>query len=206
MQILAGFVIGIVYVAAPGPVTVETLRHGIKGGLIDALAVQTGASIGVIAYALLALFGAGLLLQEATWQLVTGALGMTVLIYLGIRMIRDEHALLSDGGSYELGGDSARRAFWAGSVLSLANPLDILFWLSIGNRVLHDPGLDAPAFLGGVFAGGMVTSLALALLAGFWRGRLPARAVPLISWTCGLACIGFGLELGFSIGRQLTIW
>lgn len=72
MDVTSGLILGIAYVAAPGPINVETLRQGVKGGLVASLAVQTGSSIGLILYALLALFGAGILLQGATWQ-VAGA-------------------------------------------------------------------------------------------------------------------------------------
>ncbi len=33
--------------AAPGPITVETLRQGMKGGLSDSLIVQIGSAIGL---------------------------------------------------------------------------------------------------------------------------------------------------------------
>jgi threonine/homoserine/homoserine lactone efflux protein len=93
-----------------------------------------------------------------------------------------------------------------GVVLSLANPLDIIFWLSIGGRVLSDPGLGSKAFLVGFFVGVFLASLAVAVVAGFWQARLTSRVVQVISWTCGLGLIGFGLRLGFSTGQQLVIW
>ena len=93
MDITSGLILGIVYVAAPGPILVETLRQGMKGGFIASLAVQTGASLGLIVYALLALLGAGLWLSGITWQLAAGLLGTAMLFYLGITTIRDGHAL-----------------------------------------------------------------------------------------------------------------
>ncbi len=198
MDIASGLIMGIVYAATPGPLNVETLRRGMNGGFLDSLAIQTGSAVGRILYALLALFGAGVLLEGATLQLALGVFGVTVLLYMGIKTIRGRHG--QDIRSQEIGSAaSAPRAFWAGAVLSLANPLAVVFWLSIGGRVVYDPGLDGVSFLSGFFAGCILTSISVALLASFWRSRLSARAVLAISWVCGLALIGFGVKLGYSL-------
>jgi threonine/homoserine/homoserine lactone efflux protein len=201
MDIATGLILGVVYVAAPGPINVETLRQGMKGGFIASLAVQTGSSIGLMAYATLALLGAGLLLQRTTWQLAAGACGMIVLFYLGITTIRDGHDLVAhrrEAGSLP-NGTSTRRAFGTGAFLSLANPLEIVFWLSISSRVLHDPAMDALAFLAAFFVGCLGTSLTIVLFASFWQSRLSQKTMIAFSWICGLALIGFGLKLGYSI-------
>lgn len=206
MDLSLGLLLGITYAATPGPVNVETLRQGLKSGLVDSLAVQAGSSLGRIVYGLLALFGAGLLVKGATLQLAIGAFGVTVLFYLGITSIRSGRTLFEEAGDGAPGEASPRRAFWTGTLLSVANPLAVVFWLSVGSRVLHDPGLDGPAFMGGFYLGCIVTSLAVAILAGWGRARLTARAVQAVSWTCGLALIGFGLKLGFSMGSVLIPW
>jgi threonine/homoserine/homoserine lactone efflux protein len=205
MDVTSGLILGIVYVAAPGPINVETIRQGVKNGFIASLAVQTGSSLGLIVYALLALFGAGMLLPGPTWQLVVAVCGMAVLFYLGITTIRDGCNLAIDMGDGLPGEASARRAFGAGVILSLASPLEILFWLSLGSRVLHDPGLDGPVFLSAFFIGCIATSLVIVLFASFWHAHLTTSAARVISWACGLALIAFGLKLGLSIGRHLMI-
>jgi threonine/homoserine/homoserine lactone efflux protein len=205
MDVTSGLILGIVYVAAPGPINVETIRQGVKGGFIASLAVQSGSSIGLILYALLALLGAGLVLQEAAWQLAAGLSGMAVLFYLGITTIRDGRNLATHTAAHVPVETSARRAFGTGAILSLASPLEILFWLSLSSRVLHDPALDGPVFLSAFFMGCIAMSLVIVLFASFWRSRLTARAARVISWACGLALIAFGLKLGLSIGRHLMI-
>lgn len=206
MHILLGLIMGIVYAAAPGPVNVETLRRGMKSGIIDSLAVQTGSSVGRIIYALLALFGAGLLLRGATMQLTLGVFGMTVLFYLGITSIRDWRGLIDHAGKTTENVDSPIHAFWTGAILSLANPLAIVFWLSIGSRVTHEPGLDGATFLLGFFAGCMIVSLFMATLASYWQTRLTAKVALTISWACGLVLIGFGFRLGYTIGTTFHFW
>ena len=206
MGITSGLILGMAYVAAPGPINVETLRQGMKGGITGSLALQGGSAVGLVLYAMLALLGMGLLIQDATWQLAAGVAGTAVLIYLGVTTIRDWCDLVLQAADRGPGRVSPRGAFWTGAVLSLANPLDIVFWMSIGSRILYDPGLDAWAFLSGFFMGCLLTSLAVALFAGFWQSRLTFRAARVISLACGLALIGFGLRLGLSTGQQLVVW
>ena len=206
MQVVLGLLMGLVYAAAPGPVNVETLRQGMKGGFLDSLAVQTGSSIGRIIYALLALFGVGLLLQETTLQIASGVFGMTVLFYLGINAIRGWRDLAGHSADTADSSISARHAFWTGAILSLANPLAIVFWLSIGSRAAHEPGLDGATFLLGFFIGCMIVSLFMALLASFWQTRLTAKVALTISWVCGLIMIGYGFRLGYAIGTTFHFW
>jgi threonine/homoserine/homoserine lactone efflux protein len=206
MDLATGLILGIVYVAAPGPISVETIRQGIRGGLVPSLAVQIGSVIGLVLYALLALLGGGILASEAAWQMVAGMGGAGVLLYLGITTIRDGRNLALQPDDGRQSGTSARHAFQTGAILSLANPLEILFWLALGNRLQRDPGVDGQAFLVVFLIGCTVTALALVILASFWHSHLTAKATLAISWICGLALIGFGLKLALSIGQHLMIW
>lgn len=191
---------GIVYVAAPGPIGIETLRRGLRGGIAAALAVQGGSALGLIFYAALALLGAGALLQQAARQPVPGLGGMVLLITLGIMTIRDGRDLVVQASMSAPGGPSTRSALGAGAMLSLANPLDVVFWLSIGGGLLQRQ--QGPLFLGAFALGCLVASLLLALFAAFWQSRLTGRSLQAVSWVCGLTLIVFGLQLGLGAAAQ----
>jgi threonine/homoserine/homoserine lactone efflux protein len=205
MDITSGLILAFAYVATPGPITVETLRQGMKGGFMVSLAVQSGSLIGLSVYALLALFGAGLLLQDSIWQLLAGITGMVLLVYLGITTIQGGRNPSVRFSEISPGRTSPRRAFWTGAGLSLGNPLDIVFWLSIGSRVLSDPGLDGSYFLAGFFVGCLLTSLGVALFAGVWQHLLTPRMARTTTWVCGLALIAFGVKLGLSIVERYFV-
>lgn len=67
MGIASGLILGMVYVAAPGPIGLETLRQGVKGGVRASLAVQAGSLTGLVLYALLAWLATGQQMQSAGW-------------------------------------------------------------------------------------------------------------------------------------------
>src|SRR5690606_21006367 len=132
------------------------------------LAVQGGSALGPLLYGGLALLGAGTLLQQATWQPLFALFAMLLLVYLGIKIIYDTKTFAAPGMSVAPGGISTQRAMGTGAILSLANPLDIVFWLSI-TAVLQRPG-ERGAALFVAFAGGcVVASLLIALVAAFWQ-------------------------------------
>lgn len=203
MEYLSSLLIGILYAAAPGPIFVETVRQGIKDGLPGSLAVQGGSCLGLIIYAFLAFSGAGLLLQARPWQLVAGLAGMAALIYLGLNTILNARTLVVPSTIEGQGASSIKQAFLSGAFFSLANPLDIVFWLSIGSRALQDPNLSSTHYLGGLFLGILLAALGTALFAGFWHRRLTGKTAKGLSWCCGMALIGFGLRLGYSAGLEL---
>jgi chemosensory pili system protein ChpE len=205
MDLTSGLILAFAYVAAPGPIIVETLRRGVSGGFAGSLAVQTGSAIGIITYAGLALMGAGLAPQTSLWQLAVGAAGVIMLLYLGIVTIRTGRTLTLRPAQVSTGRAATRGAFWTGAALSLANPLDIVFWLSIGSRAMA--GNDSPGhpFFTGFLLGCVLTSLGVAAIAGFCRSRLAGKPALAVSWVCGLALIGFGLRLGVSLVREVML-
>lgn len=196
MEILTGLLMGTAYAAAPGPIIVETVRQGLRGGLRAALAVQGGSALGPLLYGGIALLGAGALLRQEDWQPIMGFGGMALLIYLGLSIIHDRNALSSPTA----GAPSARSSTWGalvtGAMLSLANPLDIVFWLSIGGAALQQPGPESLTFLGAFATGCMVASLIAAILAAYWQPRLSGGATRALSYASGLVLIGFGLHMG----------
>jgi threonine/homoserine/homoserine lactone efflux protein len=206
MNVFSGFFIGIVYVAAPGPINLETFRRGLNGGLMEALAVQAGASIGLIGYALCAILGSGLLLQSTLWQVLLGLAGMTMLFYMGISTIRDGWRLPAIPNAYLGSRTTLKRAFGAGALLSLTNPLDFLFWMAIADRASRGSHTFGIELTYGVLLGCFIASLGMAIAFGIWRIRFSSRAASVFSAVCGVSLIGFGLNIGFSLGKHLLLW
>ena len=162
METVSVLLIGAAYVATPGPISIETMRHGLHGGLRGALAVQAGSALGLLFYATLALAGMSALRASTTWRPLLSLAAMLLLVYLGLSAIRQRHALP------QVAGNSAaptRGALASGALLSLASPLDLLFWLSFGAGRWQGPG--APASLAAFTAGCLLASLLVALFAAF---------------------------------------
>jgi chemosensory pili system protein ChpE len=205
MDSMLGIFLGIAYVVPPGPVNIETLRRGLRGGFRVALALQLGAVIGDLLWALLALTGVGLLLTHPLAHLALCSGGMVVLVYLGWSALgswRDLRvASPTDGGAAGAtpsGLRPVRGSFWTGMTLALATPVGPTFWLSIGGisgQLAHD---DPIALLAGFVLGNLVASLGVAVLAGCGRAVLSLRLVRVAASACGITLMAYGLAVGYT--------
>src|SRR5574337_127971 len=101
--VLTGAMIAISFSAPPGPVAMETIRRGLRGGFSPALNVQLGSIIGDFMWFMLAVIGVG------------------QLPHLGYCGMRDafKSAKLDQAGASE----TRKGAFRSGMAISIANPM-----------------------------------------------------------------------------------
>src|SRR5512137_2608419 len=113
--VLAGAMIAISFSAPPGPVTMETIRRGLRGGFSPALNVQLGSIIGDFIWFMIALIGLGQLAQIPIVRGVLAVAGVIVLAYLGVCGIRD--ALKTKTLDQRRPTDTQRNAFRSGMAI-----------------------------------------------------------------------------------------
>ena len=87
-MIIEGMLLGIAYVLPPGPVTTETVRRSLHGGMSAALAVQLGAIGGDLIYAILVMAGVGTILTHTAVRSGIDVLGAALLLYLGVSALQ----------------------------------------------------------------------------------------------------------------------
>jgi chemosensory pili system protein ChpE len=205
MNAALAIMLGLAYVASPGPVNIETLRRGLVGGFRVALALQLGALCGHLFWASLALAGVGLILTHAAAQAVLGIAGTAILVYLGcsaLRSWRTIAAVASRAGDPTAQARPAApttwRMAWTGAAIATANPFGPAFWLSIGGAMGQGAQQHPATFLGGFFVGALLATVGIALLVGIGHARITPRLVRLATSGCGLALIGCGLMVGYT--------
>ena len=201
MQILVALLLGLAYVAPPGPVNIETIRRGAASGFRGAFGLQLGALVGDVCYAVLTLLGIGALLPLAALRLGLAPLGTAVLAYFGYSALRDGIGGFRAARTYRRIADrdgtaALRRGFLAGFGISLTNPLAIVFWLTVGYTVLPRTWAGAATFLVSFFLGMLAWMLALPLLSGTCRAALQGHAFSCVSLVCGIVLLGFAAGVG----------
>jgi threonine/homoserine/homoserine lactone efflux protein len=174
------------------------------GGFRVALAIQLGALLGDLAYALLAVAGVGRVLTHPATQVLLGVAGTGLLMALGWSALSGWRGIAVVAAATTVGvpiqapqacDDPWRRA-WAGLALALANPCGPAFWIAVGNAVAPYAGHHGVAWLSGFGTGALLASLAIALLVGCGRSYLTALRMRVAASICGLALIASGLGLG----------
>jgi threonine/homoserine/homoserine lactone efflux protein len=220
VTIISAGLVGLLYCAAPGPVNVETLRRGLRGGFWGALGIQLGALLGEIVYALIALAGLEILARTTAFHLLLGLVGTAFLIVLGWSSLRQGWRGEAVGASYQVGasrgtedfrqscrtsrrrGGALRGGALLGAAISLASPFGVAFWLSAGGTVLRQARADAAPVIAGFVLGSLLWAIGLPTLLRLARpaiGRHAGAAHRAVSAVCGLALIGFGLALGWTL-------
>lgn len=201
--LVAAFLLGLVFNAAPGPVFAETVRQGIRGGMRPALAVQLGSLVGDALWAVLGLAGVGLLLRLESLRIPVGIAGVAYLLWLA----RD--AWLASNREFAVSVTDAshnRRALRSGVLLSLTNPQNVAYWAAIGSA-LGAVGLKQPTRFDYVvfFAGFMLSSLVWSLLCAALVDRVFRRATSRWARITYRACAIAFLALALSSLRELWV-
>lgn len=193
---LSAVMLSLVYRATPGPVMMETLRRGLRGGCRSALGFQCGAIAGGQIWALVGLMGAAAVVQ---WHPLRLGLGLAGVLLIGHTVgglfadTRSDHmpaAAPADG----------RRDFVAGLLIGLANPFTIAFWLGIGGGLLSTESAIPATTQAGIFLAGFLCGslLSLAPVAGVTAGGqrfVTPTGMRWVSGICGVALAYFGVRL-----------
>jgi chemosensory pili system protein ChpE len=181
------------YCATPGAINAEALRRGLTGGFGSALLVQLGAVAGRVLWAALALAGVSSVDGLESVRFGLAGLGAILLLRtawqtLAIRTVDAPRVL---GPRSVHGGD-----FAAGFVVSLTNPLALVFWSGVG--LLGDAALTtytALSVLTLLTAGALIWSVGAAAAIGCGQravGRATLRWAELLT---GGTLAFFGLRL-----------
>jgi chemosensory pili system protein ChpE len=178
----------------------ETVRRGLGGGFRPALYVQLGSVIGDLTWCGLALLGLAPLVQIAWVRMFLSVAGVLVLLYLGLRGLRG--AFGAPGAAQAVaGGDAGHSgAFRSGLAISMANPMAIGYWLSVGGALIAAGVAGTTLLQTGTFVGGYLGATLLwcfvIALAVRWGQRVMSPS--LFRWltaACSVALLFFGLAL-----------
>lgn len=158
---------------------------------------------------LLVYFGVIHLLDAPFIKVFLWLFGFFVLVYTGIESIKDAGKLSS---SLEMRGSNAslKKTFLSGFLLSLLNPLSILFWLGIYGSILAKAVNEFPIqqlliYSCAIVLGILLWDVSMAAASSVFRRFLTIRVLKAISMLSGLSLVGFGLYFGIQAFQLLFI-
>lgn len=173
---------------------------------MHAWAVGLGAVSADIIYMLLVYFGLIHLLDDPFVKVFLWLFGFFVLVYTGVDSIKNTGDISVAG----LRGDDASlsRSYVSGFLMSLFNPLSILFWLGIYGSILAEAASNYPMqqlliYSGAIVLGILLWDVTMAAASSLFRKYLTVRVLKVISVLSGLSLIGFGFYFGVQAARLL---
>ncbi|QWU15527.1 Threonine/homoserine/homoserine lactone efflux protein [Paenibacillus sophorae] len=209
MEIFIGYIILGLSLSAPiGPINAAQLDKGIRSGFWHAWFVGLGAICADILYMLLVYLGVIHLLDSPYIKTFLWLFGFLVLTYTGIESIKDAGHVSFSGSRRE--DNRLSKSLLSGFLMSLFNPLSILFWLGIYGSVLAKAAEEYPTqqlllYSSGIVLGILLWDISMAGAASFFRKLLTNRVLKCLSVLSGLSLVGFGLYFGLEAARLLFL-
>ncbi|WP_144510136.1 LysE family transporter [Bacillus sp. FJAT-22090] len=198
-SIITYILLGISLAAPVGPVNAAQLDVGIKNGFFHALIFGIGALTADIIYMIMVYFGVGQYMDSPYIKIFLWSFGCFVLTYTGIENLLSLNKIKLDmkfGKRIRL-----RQALISGFLISLLNPLTILFWLGIYGSVLAATSNSSQENQLIIFSLSIVFGIILwdtfmAFLSKSARKFLSAKFLIIISLISSLCMIVFGIYFG----------
>ncbi|GIN60926.1 amino acid transporter [Robertmurraya siralis] len=192
--------------AAPiGPVNAAQMEKGIKHGFLNAWILGIGSVLADIVYMMTVFLGVGHFIQIPIVKAFLWSFGFFVLIYTGIEG-------LANAGKIHLSqqreSESLWKSFFTGFLMSISNPLTILFWLGIYGSVLAKTAAlyaseDLLIYSSAIILGLVIWDITMALVASSAKKLLSTKTLTLIAVISSISLIGFGLYFGFEAFKIL---
>jgi threonine/homoserine/homoserine lactone efflux protein len=193
--ILGGWLIGVAIALPVGPVITELIRRGLRSGFVPAWLVGLGAAASHAILVTLTLLGVVALLDRPIWHIILGGAGIVVLGYLGIDAIRRSNVPPTGATASREG-----HPFLVGFSIGIANPITLLWFLTVGGALIaaHGGGRTGPlavAFGASFVTGVLCWDTVVASLAGYGRRWMGPKTLRALNLTAGLVFFGFALRL-----------
>ena len=136
MAIWNGLLFGMMLQLSVGPVCLGVLHRSMTRRLGEALMMVLGVALADAVYMVGAIGGLSLLLQIHWVKQMVLIIGALILTWFGIQTLR----AIKGRGEHEQApvqqAPSGRSSFWHGVLLTLANPLTVLFWAGVFGSLL----------------------------------------------------------------------
>jgi L-lysine exporter family protein LysE/ArgO len=198
-SIFFGMLLGFGAAIPIGPINLEIIRRNLSFGFLKGTSFGFGACAADITYLLLLSFGAIAILDYPFTLRMIGVAGSIILAWFGYCALRLK-LVSTNSKSYPAGTAAKSRSLLRngaeGYVLTLFNPVTILFWSSVSAQIAivvsHTGNSPWYASLG-VLLGTVSWVLGLNTVLHFIRHRLPANIMQYLNFTGGIILLGFAL-------------
>jgi len=197
-MVIKGFKFGLMLQFAIGPVCLFIFQAASTGGLANAESGVLGVALIDALYILASIVGLGALITKYPQaKLILKIFGALVLIVFGLSTLLNTLGISFLPSLQLSSGEDAGGMFWRAALLTLSNPLTIVFWAGVFSSRLAEGSLSRPDMY--TFGAGAVLSTLLflsliALLGSLSGAFLPEIAIQVLNAVVGLLLIGFGVK------------
>jgi L-lysine exporter family protein LysE/ArgO len=185
--------------AAPiGPINAAQINQGIKNGFFHSWLIGLGSIVADLCFILGVFFGVVHFLEIPLMKTFLWLFGSFVLFYTAFENLGSSTQITEPVRNK----DSLSKTFMSGFLLSITNPLSILFWLGIYGSVLANTinrydYLHLVMYGGAIILGLMIWDITMATLSSSFGKVLNDQVLKIISILSSLSLIGFAIYFGY---------
>jgi len=196
-----------VSLAAPiGPVKAVLINTGIKNGFFHAWFFSLGALATDILYMLMVYFGVAQFIDSPLMKTILWSFGCFVLLYTGIENLLTVSKVKTELKLRKY--TRLRHSMFTGFLMSLLNPLTILFWLGIYGSILAKTagtfsGIKIMFYSAAILVGIIIVDLTMSFVSSGARRLLTTKLQKNISIISSLSMIGFGIYFGIEAYKAI---
>jgi L-lysine exporter family protein LysE/ArgO len=208
MNVFLSYIILGLSLAAPiGPINAAQIDRGIRNGFMHSWFIGVGAVLADGVYMLIVYIGVVRFLETPLVQTFLWLFGCFVLMYTGIESLKNAGKI---DLQYVRGKEPLFKSFLSGFLMSISNPLTILFWLGIYGSVLAKTAASYEKsqvilYSSAIFIGLLIWDITMAGVSSSFRNFLTNRLLVMISAISGLSLIGFGAYFGVQAFHVLFV-
>lgn len=197
-MILKGLRFGMLLQIAVGPVCLFIFQTAVTSGVFVALTGVVGIAIIDALYILAAIYGIGALLNRyEKAKRIIKYLGALVLIIFGLSNLLGIFGVSMLPSLNFLSTQSTESVFFKVLILTLSNPLTMLFWVGVFSTKVSEEDMDLKDMYFFGFGAVMSTIIFLTIISvvgNFVNNFLDPFLLSLLNCIVGLVLIGFGVK------------
>jgi threonine/homoserine/homoserine lactone efflux protein len=200
--ILQGLILGFILTAIPGAVVLEATHRALARKPV--LSFLAGNFVGVGVTVAITMVGLSSVLGNSSWSHVSYLLSGLTLLYIGLASIASKK-LVKRAPALKRGDDktaSQYKALITGLILATANPVSILFWITMIGRYLnnHESYAQIISNSTAIVVGGAVFFGVLLTVIGITHKLMSQKYVVILNDAFGIVILIYG---GFIISKAL---
>lgn len=197
-MILKGIKFGLLLQLAVGPMCLMVFNTSLKYGVFNGLSLVLAITLVDALYILLACAGVATIINNMKVKRLARSVGGLVLIFFGIFTIGDTFHFQILPTLQLFKNESSGSFFIQGLILTLSNPLTIIFWSGMFTAQIIENTWNKRQL--GLFAIGCVLATVLFLvpvsvLGTLVQSMLPESVIQLLNVMVGIVLIAFGVRL-----------
>lgn len=200
-MIFKGFKFGLLLQMAIGPVCLFIINTAMGAGIIAAEAGVLGVTIVDSIFIALSILGVGAALKRKGIKVFLNFIGSIIMIYFGLGVIMGSFGI-NIIPSFFVSETSLKlsNTFFASIILTLSNPLTILFWTGVfATKIAGEEYGKSEVIKFG--AGAALATVAflgtVALILGLLHLFISEMFIKVLNLIVGVVLIGFGVKMAF---------